>query len=162
MAVPFVRSPYNYDVNEASDEAGLDCSGDKGRTQQSFAEEVDINTIVKRFGLTGELPENIPQVMTGDFEGVYDFQSAMDLVVQARESFMAMPADVRTRFDNDPHKFVDFTSDEKNFDEAVKWGLVRPEVIAARELKAQAALEAEFDAKLKLRLEADAKKGKAA
>lgn len=151
--VPFVRSPYNYDVMEASDEAGLDCSVDKGRVQQSFEDETNINSIVKRFGLTGKMPENVPHVMQGDFEGIYDFQSAMDLVVAARESFMAMPADLRTRFHNDPHEFVEFTSDEKNFDEAVSFGLIRPEVVAARAKEAQGKLEKEFDVKLQAELE---------
>lgn len=150
---PFVRSPYNYDVMEASDEAGLDCSGDKGRVQQSFEDETNINTIVRRFQLTGKMPENIPQVLQGDFEGVFDFQSAMDLVVRARESFDAMPAALRSRFHNDPQEFVQFTSDEKNFDEAVSFGLIRPEVVAERSRIAQVKLEQEFDAKLQAELD---------
>lgn len=151
--LPFVRSPYNYDVDEASDEAGLDCSVDKGRVQQSFEDETNINSIVKRYGLTGKMPENVPQVMQGDFEGVFDFQSAMDLIIAGRQSFEAMPADLRSRFHNNPHEFIEFTSDEKNFDEAAKFGLVRPEVIAARAKEAQDKLEKEFDLKLQAELE---------
>lgn len=146
MKPPFVRSPYNYDVDQASNESGLDCSGDKGRTQQSFAQDADINVIVERYGLTGKMPENVPQVMQGDFEHVIDFQSAMDLIVAARESFDAMPAKVRSRFDNDPAKFVEFTSDEKNFDEAAKFGLVRPEAIVRRSEEARVKREADLDA----------------
>lgn len=146
MKVPFVRSPYNYDVMEASDASGLDCSRDKGRTQQSFAEDADINVIVKRFGLTGELPENVPQVLEGDFSYVTDFQGAMDLIVRARESFDAMPAAVRSRFDNDAGKFVAFTSDEANFAEAATFGLVRPEAVTRRAEEAAAKRKAELEA----------------
>lgn len=57
----FLRAPFNYDTDKASLEAGssrpIDPDTgeiiDDGMTQQSFAEEVDINTIVRRFGLTG-------------------------------------------------------------------------------------------------------------
>jgi len=44
---PFVRSPYNYDTNEASDESGLD-TGQEGGAKQNFKDECDINTMAKR------------------------------------------------------------------------------------------------------------------
>lgn len=102
------------------------------RTQQHFAEECDINTIARRFGLTGELPEDVPMMFNGDFTNVVDFQSAMDLIVAARESFMELPAHIRSKFDNDPQKFLDFTSDKENLDEAIKLGLVCEESVQAR------------------------------
>lgn len=127
----FARQPYNYDMDAASLESGLECK-DASLAKQSFAEEVDINTIVRRFGLSGELPTDIRMPVNGDFEGLFDFQSAMNMIVSARESFDAMPAHVRSRFDNDPHKFVEFCSKDENFDEAVKLGLVRDESVKAR------------------------------
>lgn len=122
----FIRAPYNYDVDAASDEASL---GDMGPTltKQSFAEEVDINTIVKRFNLTGQLPEDVRMPTYADFEGIFTFQDAMDAIVSARESFDAMPAAVRLRFNNDPARFVDFCSDPSNLEEARKLGLAVPE-----------------------------------
>jgi phage internal scaffolding protein len=148
----FVRGGYNYDVDAASDEAALDCSKDSGRTQQSFEAESNINTIVARIFKTKEFPDSAPFVMQGDFVNAPDFQSAMDLIVKAREAFDAMPARVRSRFDNDPGKFVSFTSDEKNFDEAVKFGLVRPDVVAERQAKAEAASKAALDAAVAARI----------
>ncbi|WP_445772243.1 hypothetical protein, partial [Rheinheimera sp.] len=47
----FIRTPYNYDTNLASEESALYCS-DVSRTQQNAKEECDINTIVKRFNVT--------------------------------------------------------------------------------------------------------------
>lgn len=142
----FVRSAYNYDVDAASDEAGLDCSGDRGRTQQSFEPEANINRIVERVLKGAEFPVGMPMVMQGDFVDAPDFQSSMNLIVKARENFDAMPARVRSRFDNDPAKFIAFVSDDKNFEEAESFGLVRPEVSEARKAKrdaeAAAALEA--------------------
>jgi len=121
-----LRSMYNYDVNAASDEAGLDCSVEKSLTRQEFREECDINTILRRFGITGQLPENVRMPTYGDFVGVRDFQTAMNAVASARESFDAMPAHVRSRFGNDPGAFVDFCSDVNNLEEARRLGLAVP------------------------------------
>lgn len=106
----FHRAPGNYDPKAASDESALG-DFDASKTQQHFAEECDINTIVKRFNLTGQLPENIRTPTYGDFDGVFDFQTAMNAIRAAEEAFAAMPAEIRTRFNNDPGRFVDFCSD---------------------------------------------------
>lgn len=159
-----VRQPYAYDVMEVSDRTGLDSAavGLPSRTQQHFAEEVDINTIVKRFGLTGELPTHVPHILQGDFTNVIDFQSAMDMIVSAREAFMEQPADIRARFDNDPQKFLDFVSSKDNLDEAIKLGLVREESVQARATALKAARDAEIQAALEVELAARAKAAAAA
>lgn len=152
-----LRAGGAYDGDQVSHESGIDCSVLPSRTQQHFAEEVDINTIVKRFGLTGELPKDVPMVLQGDFTNVVDFQSAMDMVVQARESFDAQPASVRARFDNDPQKFLSFVSDRDNLDEAIKLGLVREESVQARAAELAAARKAEIDAAVAVEVAARAK-----
>lgn len=122
----FLRTPFNYDTEKASREAGLKCK-DVTRTQQNFAEEADINTIVNRFLRTGVMPNSIdapPQF--ADFEEVFDFQSAMNTIRAAQESFNALPARTRARFGNDPHEFVAFCSDENNAEEMIKMGLRVP------------------------------------
>lgn len=129
MREPFVRSAYNYDRDLASDESGLRCE-DVSLAKQSFAEECDINTIVRRFGVTGELPTNVRMPTYGDFSTVVDFQSAMNAIASANESFDAMPAEVRSRFHNDAGEFVDFCSREENRAEAIKLGLVLPKAAA--------------------------------
>lgn len=125
----FIRSgfPFNYDTDNVSFEDGLMCM-DPTLAKQSFAEEVDINTIVHRFGLGGSLPDGVAMPSNADFDGVFDFQSAMNVVIAARESFDRMPARIRTRFNNDPALFVDFCSKDENLDEAIRMGLVpKPE-----------------------------------
>jgi len=88
------------------------------------SEEADINTIMERFGRTGELvaPVRLPQY--GDFSGVTDYHSAMNAVIEAQASFDSLPANIRARFENDPGQFVEFCLDDKNRDEAVRLGLV--------------------------------------
>lgn len=123
---PFVRSALNYDTDAASDQAGLECPQAEGKTQQQFAEEADINTIVRRFGLTGRLPDNFAMPQSGDFTGVPDFHGAMNMVRQAEEAFMQVPAEVRYRFANDPGRLMAFLEDGRNKDEAQRLGLLRP------------------------------------
>lgn len=121
----FVRSPYNYDVRAASLEAAINFYFDvePSRTVQSEKDQADINVIVKNFGLTGKLPLVDRPPSYGDFEGVFDYQTARNLIRAADESFMGLSAEVRSRFSNDPAKFVEFCSDESNIEEMRKLGL---------------------------------------
>lgn len=121
----FLRSgfPFNYDTNQASDDSSLMCM-DESLAKDSMREETDINTIVRRFGISGQLPQGVRAPTYGDFTGIFDFASAMQVIRDATESFMFMPADVRVRFHNDPQEFVEFCSNPVNRDEAIRLGLV--------------------------------------
>ena len=121
--VPFLRTPYNYDVDKVSDETGLICL-DPSLAQQNFKDESDINYIVRQFGLTGELPGQTISPQYGDFTGVLDYHSAVNAVLAAQDEFMDLPAQMRARFDNDPAKLIDFLGNEENREEAIKLGLV--------------------------------------
>lgn len=127
---PFFRSGFNYDVEAASVASGLKCE-DKSLTIQSQSEEADINVIMKRFGVTGELPQVARPPTYGDFEAVSDYREALDLINEANASFMKLPADVRKRFDNDAALFVDFCENPDNLPEMRKLGLAVPEAPVA-------------------------------
>lgn len=120
---PFVRSAYNYDLAEASDASALTCP-EPTRAQQQFIDECDINTIVRRFGITGQLPTDVRMPLQGDFTEVVDYQTAHNMLIAADAAFMQMPAEVRKRFNHDAAAFVDFCSDPANRDEAIKLGLI--------------------------------------
>lgn len=137
---PHVKQAYD-DHKPESDATGLKCT-DPTLAQQQFKEECDINTIVERFHLTGEVPQLTELPKYADFEGVFDFQSAMNAVRQAQETFMSLPAKLRARFDNDPQKFVAFTNDDENLPEARKLGILSDDAIKRLD-EAQAAKEAE-------------------
>lgn len=128
----FFRSGFNYDRDQVSHATGLACRPEESMTQQQFKEEVDINTIVARFGLTGELPENLRMPVSGDFTKVGDFQSAMQMVREAEEAFMELPGHVRARFHNDPQRLIEFIEDDANRDEAQKLGLVVPPTVPVK------------------------------
>lgn len=122
--VPFIRTEYNYDMSAASKETEIICNG-KCHVQQSAKEEVDINTIVRRFGLTGQLPDALRAPSYGDFTGVTDYHSALNAVIAADDAFMEMPAEIRARFHNDAGAFVDFCSNPENAEEMKKMHLTR-------------------------------------
>lgn len=93
-------------------------------TQQNFGDECDIKCIMERYKRTGILPDppTLP-AMYADLALIGDYQSHMNKIVAADESFNALPAELRAEFDNDPHKFVEFASVPENADKLVKWGL---------------------------------------
>ena len=135
MKTVFCRSAYNYDMDLASDKAGLKCD-DPSLTQQQFKEDSDINTIVDRFMKSGVLPTpvNMPQYV--DYEGIFDFQSAMNVVRQADENFMRLDAKVRARFNNSPQEFLEFFGNPDNTEEAIRLGLAIPQAVAETQVSA--------------------------
>lgn len=114
---------FNKDNDAVSLAAGFECAGES-LAVQSAEEECNINTIVRRFGITGELPNNLRMPQSGDFTNVPDFHTAMNLVRQAQEEFVRVPAEIRARFNNDPARFMAFVEDDANYDEALRLGLV--------------------------------------
>ena len=96
----------------------------EGRTRQDDLQKSNINNIVGRYMKTGELPITNREAFFADVSALPDFQSAIEMVDKARAGFMELPAEVRSMHDNDPAKFIDWTSDIANRDEMVKMGLL--------------------------------------
>lgn len=118
----FVRSAYNYDSDLVSAQTAT-LNEDADMAVQSEKDSCDINVIVRRFGVTGQLPQNVAVPRYEDFDSVFDFRTAMNAVVAAKESFGELAAEVRERFSNDPQRFLEFCSDPSNVDEMIKFGL---------------------------------------
>lgn len=96
------------------------------RTKQSFLPECDINNIVKSYRVTGQINHmraNAAQGVYEDLPDPIDFQTSLNIIQEARDSFDSLPAQVRKRFDNDPGEFLAFMTDPKNQDEIIKMGL---------------------------------------
>jgi len=119
----FLRTPYNYDKDAASNESGLHCE-DASLAQQHFKEECDINTILQKFNITGLLPEAPLSPRYGDFTGIGDYHTAMNRVIAVQDEFEALPAQIRARFDNDPAQLIEFLENSDNRPEAEELGLV--------------------------------------
>lgn len=130
-----MKQPYAYDAKAESDRTAT-INDEASMTIQSAAEETDINTIVRRFGLTQQMPQNPALPRYGDFTEVTDFQSALDRVQQAQEQFNAMPAEMRAYFRNDPQALMEY-HEAHGQDEVVALGMrltgVEKEIVLDKE-----------------------------
>lgn len=90
-----------YDAKLVSEQYSWD-TGDVSKVQQQFGTEVDVNTIMRRYGISQALPLGPSTGVYGDFTGISDYESAVERIEGARKRFMELPAEVRERFDNDP------------------------------------------------------------
>jgi len=126
-----------YDVDQASLDASFE-NVESSMTQQNFKDECDINTIVRKFGVTGAMPVTPIPPQFGDFTGVSSYQEALNLIMQAQDVFDSVPAHIRKEFDNDPQAFVEFTTNPNNRSTLVDWGLVvdnpAPDLVPVSEL----------------------------
>jgi len=94
-------------------------------THQSAKDECDINRIMLKWQKTGVLThaQNY-EGQYGDFTHVTgDYQQHMNVVIEANEMFMTLPATVRKQFDNDPGEFLKFVDDPDNLEEMQRLGL---------------------------------------
>ncbi|WNK14973.1 MAG: internal scaffolding protein [Microvirus sp.] len=115
---------------EANQKVGDACMLDnteESLTQQQFADDADINVLAYRYGLDNQPMPTAPidPSFYGDFTNVPDLRTAMDLVRDAENRFMDLPAKLRARFDNRPAKMWHFVNDPENADEAVRLGLLQ-------------------------------------
>lgn len=109
---------------------GVDPAWGRTRTKQSEAKATNINTIVAQYDRTGLLPQDGREALYADVADAPDYRTALDLIKQAEELFMGIPAAVRARFENDPAVFLDWTSDPDNRSEMVEMGLIeKPEPV---------------------------------
>lgn len=73
--------------------------------KQSMAAECDINVIMARYQRTGV----VPQIIGGAYEDVShvtSYHDAWNIILEAQDMFMRLPAQVRKAFDNDPAKLL--------------------------------------------------------
>lgn len=104
----------------------LDEEGEQktGLTEQHHKKDCDINHILRTYDKTGLITHvNTAQAHYGDFTIVNEYQESLNLVMAAQEDFLAMPADIRKKFDNDPGQFMEFVTNPDNLDEMRELGL---------------------------------------
>lgn len=89
-------------------------------TVQSDMPMTSIRTLLKR----GAIAENPDQMIYGDFTDVVDYETSLQRIDRAQQSFAALPAKIRDRFHNDPAELIEFVSNADNRDEAIKLGLI--------------------------------------
>lgn len=97
-------------------------------TQQQFKDEADINNIMRKYGADPVAFNALTRKggVYADFSEIKDYHGMLQEVEDAKSAFSALPAQLRSRFDNDPGKLIEFLQDSKNYDEGVELGLFEP------------------------------------
>lgn len=87
------------------------------------------STLVPNILAAHGLPLSTQPPMYGDFASVPpDLLTALDRFDDAVERFESLPSAVRERFGNSPRSLLQFLSDPSNRPEAVRLGLIPPDV----------------------------------
>jgi phage internal scaffolding protein len=112
--------------------------------QEHFEAESNINNIMARYQKTGVLGTGIGTRIAqfGDFSNVPDFQGALNQILEAQDSFLELPSEMREKFNNNPGKLIEFLNDPKNRDEAIKLGLFNAPEAPQEPIKVQVVPEA--------------------
>ena len=99
--------------------------GGESLAKQSMAKECDINRIVPRAQQDGIIDHvNTLRGSYGDFSGVEDYQTHLNLVMAAEAAFMELPSALRSRCGNNTVGFMEFMENPENLEEQIKFGLV--------------------------------------
>lgn len=85
---------------------GTFCTAAEGRTRQEFKAESDINTLMKR-GEAAIVPALREGGFFADVSNIGSLHECLEKVRVANEVFGALPADVRSAFDNRPDLFTE-------------------------------------------------------
>ena len=104
-----------------------DSTGTESRVEPQHANETNINTIMRKMHAQGVLPHFKTGGNFGNFELAEDFHTAQNRIIAAQDDFMRLPSELRSKFDNDPGKLIDFLSNCENRAEAVDMGLIAPD-----------------------------------
>lgn len=106
---PFFKTPWNHDRNLESSSTRLACR-DPSKTQQQFAADADINNILRKFQISGELSvTGTPQFLEipGDGSEERDLQNEIVTKYQVEQAWDALSSEVRNSL-KDPKTFADY------------------------------------------------------
>ena len=102
-------------------------------TEQAHKNEYDINRLLDRAKRTGVAAtvDQIRNVYYGDFSCVDQAMENEFRMIEARERFLELPANVRAYFENDPRRLLHALGDETQINKLVELGLVKaPQPVA--------------------------------
>lgn len=101
----------------------IDFSEDEGLTEQQHKAASDIHTIMAKYE-NGQIIDNFNKKpgFYADLPSGLDFQTAQNLIAQAKSTFEEIPSKIRAEFGNDPAQFLDFIQDPKNRSKIESYG----------------------------------------
>lgn len=104
---PFWKTPYNHDTDEVSKATAIHYPEEVTRTDQSFKDESNINTIMNRIRLgMNEIPPVLPEHF-GDATAIPDGTEMRRIVAENNATFYLLDPAIRARFQNDPGMWVE-------------------------------------------------------
>jgi len=95
-------------------------------TEQSHKDKCDINKIIDRFARTNTIDHISKYQASYDAIPADDLLTAQLKVQQGTQMFAELPSDIRSKFDQDPVKFLQFMQDPANKTEWQELGLAIP------------------------------------
>lgn len=102
--------------------------GGESRTQQHFAEQCNINSILKKYQKTGVISHvKSVEARYGDFSQMPDYCENLDKVAKAQQGFEQLPSAIRNHpgIKNSLGSFMEFMKDPQNADQLRKWGIFK-------------------------------------
>jgi len=110
------RSAYNLGNEDYSE------TFNDGLTEQHHTDQCDINKILAQFMETGIMPQTKANPQYGDVSNV-DFQEMQNTLATAKTLFEELPEQVKARFNNEMHSFLNFAENPDNLQEMEEMGL---------------------------------------
>lgn len=101
-------------------------AGGKSMTQQQFAQECDINYIVKRAQRTGTIPALPTQEMLFGTLSEDTFKQRMDQMAEIKSYFECLPSEIRLHYHNSVNEFIALMNTEEGIEEGRKLGIISP------------------------------------
>lgn len=97
-------------------------------TQQSLANECDVNVIVAKYLKTGDariFNQRIAQ--WGDISDIGSYQECLQRNKEAAEAFATLPARIRDAYGNDPMRLADALGSPEERSKLIELGIIVPE-----------------------------------
>lgn len=93
-------------------------------TKQSMAAETDINVIMAKYQRTGLISHWMHGGSYEDLTNATNYHDAMNMILDAQDAFMQLPARVRKHFGNDPAQLMAAIDDPSRADELRELGIL--------------------------------------
>lgn len=108
--------------------------GGESMTQQQFAQECDINYIVKRAQRTGTIPVIPMQEMVFGTLDEETFKQRMDKMSEIKSYFECLPSDIRLHYQNSVNEFIAAMNTDEGLEEGRKLGIIVPAAVVAEKV----------------------------
>lgn len=121
----FVKRDHTLTLKERIARGAIIFDQDDGMTDPSHRDDCDINSILKRYELSGLSPLDTAGVPTyGDFTAANDYHAALNAVKEADAAFMTLPARIRDEFNHDPAELIAALEDPSQVERLVNAGIL--------------------------------------